>query len=97
LRAAVLGANDGIVSTASLLLGVGAAHATHAGILTARVSSSRDRRPIQRLLEGLTERAAAGYTSITATTGLPAVILYEGPVRENMRSHNCDWPGIPQL
>ncbi|MQT60055.1 VIT family protein, partial [Pseudomonas sp. FSL R10-0399] len=30
LRAAVLGANDGIVSTASLLIGVAAANASHA-------------------------------------------------------------------
>jgi VIT1/CCC1 family predicted Fe2+/Mn2+ transporter len=29
LRAAVLGANDGILSTASLVLGVAAAHGTH--------------------------------------------------------------------
>ena len=29
LRAAVLGANDGIVSTASLIIGVAAAHASH--------------------------------------------------------------------
>ena len=35
LRAAVLGANDGIVSTASLLLGVAASHATHSSILVA--------------------------------------------------------------
>jgi len=35
LRAAVLGANDGIVSTASLVLGVAAAHATHSGVVVA--------------------------------------------------------------
>jgi VIT1/CCC1 family predicted Fe2+/Mn2+ transporter len=35
LRAAVLGANDGIVSTASLILGVAASHATHSSILIA--------------------------------------------------------------
>ena len=35
LRAAVLGANDGIVSTSSLLLGVAAAHATHGSVLVA--------------------------------------------------------------
>jgi len=34
LRAAVLGANDGILSTSSLVLGV-AAHATHVNILVA--------------------------------------------------------------
>ena len=33
LRAAVLGANDGIVSTASLLIGVAAANASHATLL----------------------------------------------------------------
>ena len=35
LRAGVLGANDGILSISSLMLGVAAAHATHAGIFTA--------------------------------------------------------------
>lgn len=38
LRAAVLGANDGIVSTASLVLGVASAHATHGSILVAGVA-----------------------------------------------------------
>lgn len=33
LRAAVLGANDGIVSTASLVLGVAAADSTHSNVL----------------------------------------------------------------
>ena len=37
LRAAVLGANDGIVSTASLIVGVAAAQATSQGILVAGV------------------------------------------------------------
>ncbi|MDE2342071.1 MAG: VIT1/CCC1 transporter family protein, partial [Betaproteobacteria bacterium] len=35
LRAAVLGANDGIVSTASLIIGVASAHATHGAVLVA--------------------------------------------------------------
>lgn len=35
LRAAVLGANDGIVSTASLLIGVAAASGTHASVMVA--------------------------------------------------------------
>jgi VIT1/CCC1 family predicted Fe2+/Mn2+ transporter len=38
LRAAVLGANDGILSTASLVLGVAAAHATHSNVLIAGVA-----------------------------------------------------------
>lgn len=33
LRAAVLGANDGIISTSSLLVGIAAAHASHSNIL----------------------------------------------------------------
>jgi VIT1/CCC1 family predicted Fe2+/Mn2+ transporter len=38
LRAAVLGANDGILSTASLIVGVAAAAGTHTSILVAGVS-----------------------------------------------------------
>jgi hypothetical protein len=38
LRAAVLGANDGILSTSSLLLGIAAAHATHRNVLVAGVA-----------------------------------------------------------
>src|SRR6476659_11485791 len=38
LRAAVLGANDGIVSTASLIVGVAAATATHNDVLIAGVA-----------------------------------------------------------
>jgi vacuolar iron transporter family protein len=41
LRAAVLGANDGILSTASLVLGVAAAHGTRSNVLGGR----RGRRP----------------------------------------------------
>ena len=38
LRAAVLGANDGIVSTASLVLGVAAANATHSNVMVAGIA-----------------------------------------------------------
>ena len=38
LRAAVLGANDGIVSTASLVLGVAAANATHDDVMVAGIA-----------------------------------------------------------
>ena len=44
LRAAVLGANDGIVSTASLIVGVAAADSSRSGILVAGVAGLvRDR------------------------------------------------------
>jgi VIT1/CCC1 family predicted Fe2+/Mn2+ transporter len=57
LRAAVLGANDGIVSTASLLLGVAAAHASHSGILAAGVSG---------LVAGAVAMAAGEYVSVSS-------------------------------
>ncbi|MBS0571170.1 MAG: VIT family protein [Proteobacteria bacterium] len=57
LRAAVLGANDGIVSTASLILGVAAAHATREAILTAGVAS---------LVAGAMSMAAGEYVSVSS-------------------------------
>jgi len=35
LRAAVLGANDGVLSTSSLIIGVASAHAAHASVIVA--------------------------------------------------------------
>jgi VIT1/CCC1 family predicted Fe2+/Mn2+ transporter len=55
LRAAVLGANDGIVSTASLVLGVAAAHATHGNVLVAGVAG---------LVAGAMSMAAGEYVSV---------------------------------
>jgi len=57
LRAAVLGANDGIVSTASLVLGVAAAEATRGGILTAGVAG---------LVAGAMSMAAGEYVSVSS-------------------------------
>ena len=55
LRAAVLGANDGILSTASLVLGVAAAHATHSNIVVAGVAG---------LVAGSMAMAAGEYVSV---------------------------------
>jgi VIT1/CCC1 family predicted Fe2+/Mn2+ transporter len=55
LRAAVLGANDGIVSTASLVLGVAAADGTHGSILIAGVAG---------LVAGSMSMAAGEYVSV---------------------------------
>lgn len=55
LRAAVLGANDGIVSTSSLVLGVAAAHATHGSILIAGVAG---------LVGGAMSMATGEYISV---------------------------------
>ena len=55
LRAAVLGANDGIVSTASLVLGVAAANGSHSSILVAGVAG---------LVAGAMSMAAGEYVSV---------------------------------
>jgi VIT1/CCC1 family predicted Fe2+/Mn2+ transporter len=55
LRAAVLGANDGIVSTSSLLLGVAASHAAHGSVLVAGVAA---------LVSGAMSMAAGEYVSV---------------------------------
>jgi vacuolar iron transporter family protein len=57
LRAAVLGANDGIVSTASLIIGVAAAHATHGAILLTGVAG---------LAAGAMSMAAGEYVSVSS-------------------------------
>ena len=57
LRAAVMGANDGIVSTASLILGVAAAHATSHDILVAGVAG---------LVAGAMSMAAGEYVSVSS-------------------------------
>lgn len=57
LRAAVLGANDGIVSTASLIVGVAAANATRSSVLLAGVAA---------LVAGAMSMAAGEYVSVSS-------------------------------
>jgi len=57
LRAAVLGANDGIVSTASLIIGVAAANTTQESILLAGVAG---------LVAGAMSMAAGEYVSVSS-------------------------------
>lgn len=57
LRAAVLGANDGIVSTASLVVGVAAANVDRAGLLIAAVAG---------LVAGAMSMAAGEYVSVSS-------------------------------
>jgi VIT1/CCC1 family predicted Fe2+/Mn2+ transporter len=57
LRAAVLGANDGIVSTASLVVGVAASNATHTEVLVAGVAG---------LVAGAMSMAAGEYVSVSS-------------------------------
>ncbi|KIA78964.1 membrane protein [Chromobacterium piscinae] len=55
LRAAVLGANDGLVSTASLIVGVAAAHGSHSNILVAGAAG---------LVAGAMSMATGEYVSV---------------------------------
>jgi VIT1/CCC1 family predicted Fe2+/Mn2+ transporter len=57
LRAAVLGANDGIVSTASLVVGVAAANTSRHGVLVAGVAG---------LVAGAMSMAAGEYVSVSS-------------------------------
>ena len=57
LRAAVLGANDGIVSTASLILGVAAAGGNQSGIIIAGIAG---------LVAGAMSMAAGEYVSVSS-------------------------------
>jgi len=66
LRAAVLGANDGIVSTASLVLGVAASHATHANIIVAGVAG---------LVAGAMSMAAGEYVSVHSQSDIEGADL----------------------
>jgi VIT1/CCC1 family predicted Fe2+/Mn2+ transporter len=66
LRAAVLGANDGIVSTASLLVGVAAASASHDNILVTGVAG---------LVAGAMSMAAGEYVSVHSQADTEAADL----------------------
>ena len=57
LRAAVLGANDGIVSTSSLMMGVAAAHAAHGNILLSGIAG---------LAAGSMSMATGEYVSVSS-------------------------------
>src|SRR5688572_19975981 len=66
LRAAVLGANDGIVSTASLLVGVAAAGASHGALLTAGIAGA---------VAGAMSMAAGEYVSVSSQADSEAADL----------------------
>jgi len=66
LRAAVLGANDGIISTASLVIGVAAAHASQETILLTGVAG---------LIAGAMSMAAGEYVSVSSQADVEAADL----------------------
>ena len=68
LRAAVLGANDGIVSTASLVLGVAAAHASHGNILLTAIAG---------LVAGSMSMATGEFVSVSSQADTEKAALDE--------------------
>jgi vacuolar iron transporter family protein len=68
LRAAVLGANDGIVSTASLVIGVAAAHASHGSVLVAAIAG---------LVSGSMSMATGEYVSVSSQSDTESAALNE--------------------
>lgn len=87
LRAAVLGANDGIVSTSSLILGVAASHATHQSILVAGVAG---------LVAGAMSMATGEYVSVQsqADTELAALEKERAELRENPKGEHAELANI---
>ncbi|NVO16942.1 MAG: VIT family protein [Rhodoplanes sp.] len=76
LRAAVLGANDGIVSTASLIVGVAAAAATRNDVLIAGVAG---------LVAGAMSMAAGEYVSVSSQSDTERADL--GRERQELRDN----------
>lgn len=66
LRASVLGANDGIVSTSSLILGVAAAHADHSSIVLSGIAG---------LVAGCMSMAIGEYVSVHSQADSEAAAL----------------------
>lgn len=79
LRAAVLGANDGIISTASLLIGVAAAHTPYHGIFVAGIAG---------LIAGAMSMAAGEYISVSsqADTEKSALTREKKELEENLEN-----------
>lgn len=84
LRAAVLGANDGIVSTASLLVGVAAAESSRTAVLVAGMAG---------LVAGAMSMAAGEYVSVSSQADTEAADL----VRERRELHESPEAELEEL
>ena len=87
LRAAVLGANDGIVSTSSLILGVAAAHATHSSIVITGMAG---------LVAGAMSMATGEYISVQsqADTEHAALETERTELQDDMQSEHRELASI---
>jgi len=79
LRASVLGANDGIVSTASLVVGVAAAQSTRSSILVAGLAG---------LVAGAMSMATGEYISVSSQADTEQADL------ERERNELAQWPDV---
>lgn len=84
LRAAVLGANDGIVSTSSLIIGVAAAQTTQENILLAGAAG---------LVAGAMSMAAGEYVSVSsqADTERADLELEKRALEQNYELEKTSW------
>lgn len=87
LRAAVLGANDGLISTSSLVVGVAAAEPSRAAVLLAAVAG---------LAAGALSMAAGEYVSVSsqADTEDADVARERGELMESPESERAELAGI---
>ena len=87
LRAAVLGANDGIISTASLVLGVASAHAAHGNIMLTGVAG---------LAAGAMAMATGEYVSVhsQADTEKAAIVEETAEIEADFESEKRELAAI---
>jgi VIT1/CCC1 family predicted Fe2+/Mn2+ transporter len=87
LRAAVLGANDGILSTSSLMLGVATSRASHTNILVAGVAG---------LVAGAMSMAAGEYVSVhsQADTEQADLALERAELKSDNRGEHAELASI---
>lgn len=87
LRAAVLGANDGIVSTSSLVLGVVGAHASHGSILLTGIAG---------LVAGAMSMATGEFVSVSSQADgeNAALELERAEIEEDFSSEQRELAGI---
>lgn len=87
LRAAVLGANDGIISTASLLMGVAAAGTSHEALLMTGIAG---------LVAGALSMAAGEYVSVSSQTDIEQADLAReaAELKDNPESELRELTGI---
>ena len=85
LRAAVLGANDGLISTSSLVVGVAAAAATREPVLVAALAG---------LVAGALSMAAGEYVSVSSQADTERRIS-SGSAGNSPTSPNANTPNSP--